>query len=391
MQSLSQHTSPAPQKRQATRDLSGEKEQKPLKTEVPRPNPHKALPSARAAQHSASSSPSSRHGSFYMPIPQRPAGSPATTPTELYTATTQEDGAVFPHAQYQTPPPHPSITYGVPAITQARTDEISPHGGSRHIVAADTSTARIAAAPFAEGGQTSAFKATFTSPGKTGYPAVAIYTDHPTKTVTSHPTAFGHLRIVQIPQGGYVTLSKQGITLKDAVEKIKDDPNLPKYKLACLLSYFPSMIDKLSLIEDSGHAHEDIKPENLVIWGPGDAGPIDMRDLPRIETYKKTFSIGYTSPGTQLRRPASSLSDVFATGRSISIGLAVFQASFAEIPGLPELLIDLEKARDARPALAMFKDRLETCLQDFKAINPEEYDTQLAAIHELVFAEPFGA
>jgi hypothetical protein len=267
-------------------------------------------------------------------------------------------------------------------------ENISTPGGSSKFIFSNHSQAYITQDILGTGGDTAAYAAIFTSPGQTKYPAAAVHTTYTAKTIYSHTVEFGHLANIHVGNMDYVSLTLRGTTVENAAKKI-DAYTLPqKYKLAFLLSYFPMMLEKLSLIEESGHAHEDVKPANLVIWSPTHAGPIDMRALPKIGDRKRTFSKEFTSPGKQLIRTAANSSDVFAIGRSISRGLKLFETSFSEMPGLPELLSDLEKPKTERPGLAEVKARLETCLQDFRAMNADEYEAQITQIQDLFFAQP---
>jgi len=369
----------------------------------PTANPHKDLPPARAAQHSASSSQATVSGQQLRAerINERRALGMAlienifqekdsdTSQTEICSTTVIADDSDHD----ETPPPrqpHSPISgtpiYGTGAIMSPIANIHTP-GGSSRLIFRNESQAHITQTVLGEGGDTSAYAATFTSPGQTRYPAAAVSTMQAAKTISSHPDEFGHLANIHIGDMDYVTLTLRGTTIEDAAKKIQDYDVPQQYQLAFLLKHFPTIVEKLALIEASGHAHEDVKPANLVIWGPEKAGPIDMRALPKIGDRKRTFSKDFTSPGKQMLRLASSSSDVFATGKSVSLGLAVFKDSFSEIPGLTTLLADTEKPRDIRPDLSTVKARLETCLQDFKAINPDEYDAQLAAIQENFFSQ----
>ena len=259
-------------------------------------------------------------------------------------------------------------------------------GGSRLFLLKTGATAHITTNVLGKGATAVARAATFTSPGQTRYPAAAISGSEIPSTVLTHKAAFGHLVTVEEGKDVYVTLTSKGTTLEDAAEKIVPYKEDQKYKLAFLLSFFPSILEKLSLIHASWHVHEDIKPPNLVILGPGNAGPIDMRDLPCIQDTKKTFSIGYVSPSRNLIRRAAPASDIFAMGRSISRGLTAFSDVFKEFYGLSDLLVDLSKDRCDRPSLITFKTRLEDILDAFKSKNPGEYEAALASIEKQFFA-----
>jgi hypothetical protein len=375
-------SSPTPSKRQAPTDLAENTKQR---------NPHRNLPHAGAAAPNLANSSLVSVAESALPtssILQRDvkAHSRDTAPTEVYTEIIIANQGDSDTAQYTTPPPSPGRPQYGPGPIQNPIENITTPGGSSRLLFANGSEAHIEKNVLGEGGTTDVYAAIFTSPGQTKYPAAAVYTGHPSNTVFSHKTEFGHLANIHMRDTGYVSLTLKGITLEDAAEKIKDYAVPEKYKLAFLLKYFPPIVEKLSFIEAAGYAHEDVKPSNLVIWGPEQAGPIDMRGLPRIGDRKRTFSRGYYSLGNQLVSAASSSSDIFATGRSISLGLRLFEASFSEIPGLPDLIVDMEKKEAAeRPSLATVKTRLERCLQDFEALTPSEYATQISTIQEAFF------
>jgi hypothetical protein len=384
--------SPTPSKRKAPTDPAENTKQgradSPTTTS-PQRNPHKNLPHARAAAPNLANSHLVSVAESVLPtssILQRDVKASRDTPTEVYTEIIIANQGDSDTAQYTTPLSSPNRPQYGPGPIQSPIKKITTPGGSIRLIFANASEAHIEKNVLGSGGTTDVYAATFTSPGQTKYPAAAVYTTHPSQTIFSHPKAFGHLANIHMRDTGYVSLTLKGITLEDAAEKIKDYAVPQKYKLAFLLKHFPDIVEKLSFIEDAGYAHEDVKPSNLVIWGPDQAGPIDMRDLPRTIDRKRTFSIGYYSPGTQLVRKASSSSDIFATGRSISRGLGLFEASFSEIPGLPDLIVDMEKKEAAeRPSLATVQTRLETCLHDFEALNSSEYATQISTIQAAFF------
>jgi hypothetical protein len=277
-----------------------------------------------------------------------------------------------------------SAMYGSGIIARAKEITTTP-GGSSQVRLYSGASAHISTLPLGEGGETSAYVATYRSPGGNYYPAAAIHTLGPSKYMHTHAKEFGNLASIDLGNSDYVLLTLKGTTLRAAVEKIRPCECPEKYKLAFLLSHLPSLVHKLELIEASGHAHEDIKPDNIVIWKPGEAGPIDMRNLPKQGDRKKTFSTHYVSPGKNLVRMANSSSDVFAIGKSISRGLAAFEPVFSEIPGLTELIQDLSKPRDERPTLTILKSRLEGCLEDFKRQNSDTYETIMAGISKAFF------
>lgn len=385
-------SSPTPSKRKAPTDPAENTKKGRAdspKTTSPQRNPHKNLPHARAAAPNLANS---RLVSVAESVPPTSSSLQMgvkdhrrdTAPTEVYTETIIDNSSSSATAP-TTPTTSGRPQYG-PGHIHSPIGKITTPGGSSRLIFKDSSQAYIGKEVLGNGGDTSAYAATFTSPGQTKYPAAAVYTTHPSKTIASHTKEFGHLANIHMRDTGYVSLTLKGITLEDAAEKIKDYAVPQKYKLAFLLKHFPAIIEKLSFIEAAGYAHEDVKPSNLVIWGPDQAGPIDMRDLPRIGDRKRTFSTGYYSQGTRLVSAASSSSDIFATGRSISRGLGLFEASFSKIPGLRDLIVDMEKKEAAeRPSLETVKTRLETCLHAFEALNPSEYATQISTIQEAFF------
>lgn len=357
-------------------------------------NPHKGLPPARAA--SSSTGIVSTQGlnaeklrmlrTSGMALIEKVVDEKAvhTSQTEAYSKTIIDSDSDHDETDSQRKNPSSQTPhYAIGDILRPISDVSTP-GRSRHLVAANQSSATITEDLLGTGGDTSAFSAIFTSPGMTKYPAAAIYTMNPPKTVYPRAKDFGHLATFHLGEMDYVSLTLKGTTLKDATQRLIDDPAAEKYKLAFLLTQFPHILEKLSLIEASGHAHEDIKPENLVIWHHDNAGPIDMRALPKIGDRKRTFSKDYTSPGKQLIRTASSSSDAFAIGRSISIGFRVFERAFSEIPGLTTLLTDLEKDRTNRPGLDSIKARIEQSLADCRA-QDGNYATELAKVESRFF------
>ena len=387
-------SAPTPCKRKAPTDLAeNTKQGRPdsPKTTSPQRNPHRNLPHARAAAPNLANSrlvsvsesvpPTSR--SLQMGVKDH---SRDTAPTEVCPETIIDNFSSSDTARYTTPPTSPGRPQYGPGPIQSPIANITTPGGSIRLIFANASEVHIEKNVLGEGGTTDVYAATFTSPGQTKYPAAAVYTGHPSNTIFSHPKEFGHLANIHMRDTGYVSLTLKGITLEDAAEKIKDYAVPQKYKLAFLLKHFPAIVEKLSFIEAAGYAHEDVKPSNLVIWGPDKAGPIDMRELPKIGDRKRTFSTGYCSLGNRLVSAASSSSDIFATGRSISRGLGLFEASFSEIPGLNDLIVDMEKKEAAeRPSLATVQTRLKTCLHDFEALNSSEYATQISTIQEAFF------
>ena len=387
-------SSPTPSKRKANTCLAeNTKQGKPdsPKTTSPQRNPHGGLPHARAAAPNLANS---RLVSVAESVPPTSSSLQMgvkdhrrnTAPTGVCPEPIIDHSSAYDTAQYTTPPPSPNRPQYGPGPIQSPIANITTPGGSIRLIFANASEAHIEQNVLGAGSNTDVYAATFTSPGQTKYPAAAVYTTHPSQTIFSHPKEFGHLANIHMRDTDYVSLTLKGITLEDAAKKIKDYAVPQKYKLAFLLKHFPSIVEKLSFIEDAGYAHEDVKPSNLVIWGPDKAGPIDMRNIPRTIDKKETFSTGYYPPGKQSFSKASSSSDIFATGRSISRGLGLFEASFSEIPGLPNLIVDMEKKEAAeRPSLATVQTRLETCLHDFEALNSSEYATQISTIQEAFF------
>jgi len=293
---------------------------------------------------------------------------------------------------YQSPPKSPSTPrpqYGTGPIVHPTEQNTTP-GGSREFALDNGAHVRITTNQLGNGSETTAYSGLFTSPGKTQYAVAAIRTNDAPQTIYTHPQSFGYIATIQVIddpwESEYIALTVKGTTLKDACEKIEDYDAPPKYKLAFLLHYFPTIVDKLILIQNSGHVHRDLNGQNLVITDKADAYPIDMRNIPLTGSRTQKYTPGYLSPRSHQKKQSETSGDVFALGKTISIGFSSVQNSFTEIPGLTELLADMEKPREERPSLDTVKDRLETCLQAFKASNADEYDAQLMDIHNFVFA-----
>jgi len=193
--------------------------------------------------------------------------------------------------------------------------------------------------------------------------AVGVISDDPPLSLGAHPDRLGVLGTFKCPDGKTVQLLRRGVPISTLIKwlKSRSEPNI--VKLGLMLRHIQSTMPVLTQLHDSGFAHMDIKPGNLVAYRDG-SGIIDIDRLPRIGSNDPYASDhGFASPA--LVRVASAPSDVYSLGGVLRDIRDEFSIKTHPIRQPLDTLIETMRstARRDRPVLSRVADDIRA-IQD---------------------------
>jgi hypothetical protein len=277
-------------------------------------------------------------------------------------------------------PPRSTTSYGKVPVERVQSQFNSPMG-TTHAILQSGMSARISTHAIGTGATNIAYDAEVHTPNGTAIKAAAISSGDPPKIVREHALEFGHLVTFKVGDHDYVTLTKKGMPFDKVIATLAGLPGSNVHKLGFLLTYLIPVIDSLILIEDTGHVHQDVKPENMIILGRGQAIMIDNAEIPQVGDRRFGSTPGYRSPGRHFRLAAPS-ADVFALGVIIGKKFNSPPEDMERLVGLSDLLSDINQHRDLRPSLRAVKVKLQEILATLNE------PAAIQAIEDHFFSDP---
>lgn len=297
------------------------------------------------------------------------------------------DTEIVDYSELKTPPRSPIRTeYGRCKLSMPTTYMKSP-GGTKNVTLLDGSRATITNIELGSGTSHTAYSGVFTSPGGHEYPtAVISYPPYTTvNQVHGHDEQFGHVRNLSL-QDETITLTRRGITFDAVVQNLSSLGSDDAVKAAFLVKYLQLVNNSLIAIEGLGYCHQDTKPQNMVIFGPGSASMIDINDIPVIGARRYGRTPNYSSPSKALSRPASPQSDVYALGTIISEWQSgALRPGFDQFSSveLTALVTRMRGEKTSRPSLRESHDQLGRILSQF--LDQNDGGSRLADLETAFF------
>lgn len=220
------------------------------------------------------------------------------------------------------PIPVPKSAFG-PDRVQHPTKQTQGPDGSIRLTLPGNIKVNISPTIIGQGSQSTVRGATVDSPGKHRYPAVAIKGKKPRNVFRDAP--FGNIATIRVDDNVYFNVSKRGIPFTDVSRILRTYPlpTSPGLKYAFILKYTAKCMDTLRIIHAANRAHQDVKPDNMIILKKDGATMIDIDQIPEIGNPSFLSTREYESPDRH-RKVAKPAADIYAIGEML-------QSDFCEI------------------------------------------------------------